>query len=1101
MRRERAVTCSGCGSALVDPHRFCPHCGTTRGWLCPTCKLPAAAEDASCRHCGSELLDAEETQRGPSYADDQKEIFKSQIAGERKRITMMFADVAGSTDLIANLDPEQGSRFLLAVLEEMVAAVEEFGGVVNQVSGDGIMALFGAPLAMEDHAKRACYAALHMQDRVHGHTFAEACGQSVRVRVGLHSGEVVAAERGHGFDRQYTAFGRASYIAARLEQAARPDLILMSDATHALVAPWVHSKCLGPIPLKGLRDPVVTYQLSGAVFHRHHVRSLRDNTPFVGRKALLSRISTIAEQAFSGRGQAVLLTGEPGIGKSRLCQELIARIEPTYKLLQCGGISFIRPTPYHGALEWLQTFWRADGDDIEQEVRGWLTSLGPSAAVHAPAILALAGADSKDRAWGLLSAADRRKRTVRGIIDLLMLQARRGPMMLFVEDVQWLDDATIEVMHSLVERIEEAPVMLLITARRDELAGGFSKPPITTIEMANFSERETAEFIDALVGGCTSSLRIKQQLFEHTGGNAFFIEETLTSMKATDLPLGTDDLSAAGIPDTVQGLIAMRIDRLSPPAKAALQAAAVLGANFDSQQMASLAAVKDQEGEITRHLVEHGFLAQSADAGRIHFAFRHALGREVAYAGLLTEHRKGLHARALQLLEESEGIQPSVLAYHASRGENWERAHRYSLAAGEISLARSASREALHFFEEALQSLLKLCEDDVRRQAELKLRFIVRNTLFSLGRAREIGPHLLIAEELAQRLGDRSALARAQSLRSHHAWLMAQWADAITVGEAALRLSNDIGDVGLTATTIFFMGLSRYSLGEYATSADLFMQNRGILAGELAHERFGAVGICSVVSNSFLSIALLELGRFDEARSAAACAQSIAGDAGAPFDWIQANLATAGVDLARGQVSGVVPLLEQTLGLCRTSAAVLIPRTLSALAFAYALEGRGADVIKLSMQEEAGGEAINSVKPMTLRMMAEALLLADRIADARGRAQALVELSRSTAQPGAEAWGLYFQAAIHTAQHMFDDADELLRICTGVAGPRRMIYLLARCGLLEAEIAHMSAKPNAECLRERAESRCHAIGLGAWVARSPWRKWHALLTDGKAAPA
>ena len=367
--------------------------------------------------------------------------------------------------------------------------------------------------------------------------------------------------------------------------------------------------------------------------------------------------------------------------------------------------------------------------------------------------------------------------------------------------------------------------------------------------------------------------------------------------------------------------------------------------------------------------------------------------------------------------------------------------------------------------EDALEAVSKLPANNDVRRAELGLRFEIRNTLLLLGRAWDIGEHLITAESLARQIGDNPGLARALYQRAHYAWLIGKWGDAIDTGAAALTICEKIGDLALRFPTMRSIWLW------------LSARNVATLSGDLALERFGSVSICSVVSGCYLSICLAELGRLDEAAKAAAGAQSVAREAGGPFDRIQADLAVAGVDLIRGDAEQRIPLLEEALALCRSaSVAVLIPRTATALALAYALAGRAEEALELTPErEEKSGEA---VRAMSLLASGQALLVAGRVKEAVVRAKVLLEHCRTTNQPGAEAWGLYLLASAYAAQGLWLETDSLLRRSTALAKPRGMRPLLARCDLLQASVARaLGDEQGAADLAKVAYGKHLSLGL------------------------
>jgi len=637
-------------------------------------------------------------------------------------------------------------------------------------------------------------------------------------------------------------------------------------------------------------------------------------------------------------------------------------------------------------------------------------------------------------------------------------------------------------LSALVQRIKDARIFLLATVRSENAPIVTGHIPATVIALDNFTADETREFLDATLGPNHALQDLKSQISQRTAGNAFFLEEIIKSLQSVGVLVGSigsyslGEVSDVEIPGTVQDLLAVRIDRLPPRAKEALQAAAILGTEFNPDHLARLVELGEDRGAILGQLSHANFLVEGAGSWGRHLAFRHALSREVAYSGMLHENRHRLHSRALRILEEEGDVEPSILAYHARCGEVWEKDYRYSRSAGETAFSRSAPQNALDFFEEALSALAKLPASDATRRAEMDLRFMLRNTLFWLGRAGSIGEHLEVAERLARRIGDDRGLSKALCQRAHNAWQMGAWQDALDIGGAALIMSDKIGDLGLKVSTSFYMGLANHALGNYVSAANLLAQNVTTLSGDLARERFGAVSICSVVSGSYLAICLAELGRIEEAVSAADRARSIANEAGGPFDRIQADLATATPDLIRGDVASTIPLLENALALCESaSLAVLLPRTVAALALAYTLAGRIDAALELTAERsEKSGEA---VRAMSLLASGQALLIAGRVIEAASRADILTQHCNATNQAGVKGWGLHLLASARAVVGSWQESRVLLEAAIALAKPRGMLPLLARCHSLYAVVQRSLGDESYTRLANAASIDCRKLGL------------------------
>ena len=1026
-----AETCSSCLVLVPAAARFCPACGNVIGRTCSACHTRLVHEEEPCPSCGM-ALDASAPHLDAS-------------PGERKNVTILFSDTVGSTGLLSQLDLEEGRWLLEAVVGEMGAAVRAFGGVVSQINGDGLMALFGAPQAIEDHAMRACCAALRMQEAIGETRFVEKLGLPVSIRIGLHSGEVVVAERGNGFNHYLTAFGVAAHLAARLEQLAGAGQVCISADTHSLVAGRIEAERMPAVSVKGFAAPVETWRLTGIVGLLPAPPPHGVGAPFIGRDDVLGVLRDMTAQACTGRGIATVISGDPGSGKTRLCMEVFDSLPAGWRSVQVRASSFPPPPPYRGIVDLLRACM-ADDPSGSPDLYVWLDRRTAGFPEHADALRPLFLAGSM--ATPVPQFRQRQAQVALAVTSILRRLAHERPMMVLVDDLQWIDPASNHVLAALAQSIRDVPMILLATARVDGLPAVIREAGPRLITLPPFTAEETLLFLNTVPDTALLAPAGKQRLFRLTGGNALFLEELIKSQTITGL--SSDPKSAVAMPSRVQDLLTMRVDRLSAAAKAMLQAAAVLGMEFERVQLSDMAGHHGAAlALVLAELHDGGFLRPMADEMAERWSFHHVLGRDAAYSGLLRESRWRLHARALRVLERADGQDPSVLTFHARESQDWHAAHRHGVAAGLASLARSAPHEAMQFFEDALDALRRLDAYDATRRSELDLRFLMRNTLFSLGRAGDIGEHLAAASALAELLGDDHAKARALCQGAHLAWQMGRWTDAIATGTHAMTVAEGIGNVGLAVSSRFFMGLSTLALGQIETGADLLRHNVSILGGDLARERFGFVSICSVVSGAYLAVCLTELGRFDEAEQAALAAQATARQHGLAFDQIQADLALAGVDLMRGDSGRRIELLERALSLCRTaSVAVLLPRASTSLAFAYALAGRSGEVGALVVErDEQSGEA---VRAMSLLAGTEAMLLSGDVGGAEARAAALIAFARRTNQAGAEAWGQLMYACCLLAAGRWVLAIAAADAAAVVAAARTMRPLAARASLVSA---------------------------------------------------
>src|SRR5712692_4603494 len=513
-------------------------------------------------------------------------------------------------ELLADRDPEEARKILDPVLERMMEAVHHYEGTVNQVMGDGIMALFGAPLAHEDHAVRACYAALRMQESVK--RYAEGVrheeGITIRIRVGLNSGEVVVRAIGSDLRMDYTAVGQTTHLAARMEQLAEPGTALLTAATLALGEDFIQVKSLGPMRLKGLSEPVQVYELAGAnpVRSRFQVHATRGLTKFVGRTSEIAQLADALDLARSGRGQIVAVVGEPGVGKSRLCWELAhSHRTDGCLVIDTASVSYGKATTYFPVIELLRGYFQIEPRDdirkIREKVTGKMLSLDRTLEPALPALLALLDVPP-DEQWARLDPLQRRQRNLDAVKRLLLRESHVQPVVVIFEDLHWIDGETQAVLDGLVESLPTARMLLLVNYRPEYQHGWSGKTYYRQVRLDALPTATAEELLQALLGSDASLGPLKQLLIERTEGNPFSLEESVRTLVETAVLEGAPGAyrltrAPAGLqmPTTAQAIVAARIDRLNPEDKRLLQAASVIGKDVSLALLDAIAHVPESD--------------------------------------------------------------------------------------------------------------------------------------------------------------------------------------------------------------------------------------------------------------------------------------------------------------------------------------------------------------------------------------------------------------------------------------------------------------------------------------------------------------------------
>jgi len=863
-----SLSCGGCGAALALP--------------CPSCTHANIPGSRFCNQCGQRLESAPAPTRPapstytPRYLAEKVLTLRGALEGERKQVTVLFVDIVDSSRLAERLDLEVVHELMDRVLRLMAEAVHRYQGTVNQFLGDGLMALFGAPIALEDHAVRATHAALAIQETVEAYSrkFAEEHGMELRLRLGLNSGPVVVGKIGDDLRMDYTAVGDTTNLADRMQELAEPGAILMTEATHRLVAGYVKSEPLGSITLKGRREPVSVFRLTGRRRRRTRLEVSVEAglTDLVDRTRELQVLRDSFARAKEGRGQVVALVGEPGVGKSRLLHEFRRLLEDE-RLIWLEGhcVAFGQATPYLPILDMCRAnFQIEDGDipfQIEAKLRQGVRGIDPGLERILPYLRELFGL-AEDESLKHLDPKERRRQMFEAIRTLTLAGGQRRVQVFVFEDLQWIDQTSEEYLDFVVQSLAAIPALLLTTHRPGATIRWADKAYFTRLDLELFGDDEMQTLVGRVLGGGPAPPDVVRVIQEKAEGNPLFVEEITRSLRERGVLVeraGAHVWSAhttVSVPGSIKDIVNARLDHLPESVKRTLQMAAVIGRQFGVDLLTQVA---EDQHEVPHHLEilkRLELIRETRAFPELEYAFKHALIQDVAYESLLGARRQELHeavGRAIErLYADRLDEQAPLLAHHYGRSVHPDRMIDWALLAGDRAARLYANAEATLYYEQALVGARTLGTpgkpaaeiDAVVRLAAVGAthREVIERDWANLERART----------LAEELGDATRRAHVLYWLGRIDYVRGRPAAALDYARRSLEIAEKLQDARLAALPVNLMGRIYWQQSDFARA--------GQLLGRSA-EQMRDLGNKTEESTAagFAGVALAYLGDFEQA--------------------------------------------------------------------------------------------------------------------------------------------------------------------------------------------------------------------------------------------
>ncbi len=930
------MECARCRHEVPPDAAFCPQCGARLVAACSACGTDNAPSHRFCTKCGTPLTGARPPERDPargperpSAAEPEREaprfasprsytpkhladkilVTKSALEGERKQVTVLFCDITDSTGLAERLGAEAMHDLLDRFFELALAEVHRYEGTVNQFLGDGFMALFGAPLAHEDDARRAVLAALGIQRRLEAHaSLGPGSPQTVRVRMGINTGFVVVGRIGDNLRMDYTAVGDTTNLAARLQQAAEPGQVLLSDATHRLVSGVARAERIDALPVKGRSEPVTAWRLTGLGPRRSSLeeRPARELGEFVGRQREVGVLHDLFAQVLAGEGQVVGVVGEPGMGKSRLLHEFGAGLAgQRVTLLEGRCVSYGSSIPYLPLVDLLRHncgIVESDGADaVVAKVNDGLRGVGLAPTEWARYVLHLLGVREGGDGLDALSPEAIKSRTFEALRQLALRGSRLRPIVFVVEDLHWIDRTSEDYLASLVESLTATHILLLMTYRPGYRPPWMDRSYATQITLRPLGRQDALTVVRSIVSEAPLSSTLSETILGRAEGNPFFLEELALSVAGQR---GAEQ----AIPDTVQGVITARIDRLSEETKRLLRTASVLGREFS---LKLLDRIWDGGDALQPHLLELKrleFVYERAGGEEPVYVFKHALTQDVAYDGLLTPRRQALHGAGARALEElfADRLEEvyGALAFHYGRSEDADKAVEYLLRMADKAARVYANAEALVHLADALVHLERRPRGGEHDRIVIEIALRQGFSLYFLGRFEESVDLLLRHQEPLAALDDPDLAGRFHFWLAHMYSRLGKQDLAASNAHRAIEKATRAGDDATLGKAHGLLALEGHWAGRPAEGVEHGREAVALLEKTNQQWWLG-------MAHFYVAVNHLTVGRFDDVMRATARARAVGESISDPRLQCYALFTAGWADTMRGELDAASEESEQ----------------------------------------------------------------------------------------------------------------------------------------------------------------------------------------------
>jgi class 3 adenylate cyclase/tetratricopeptide (TPR) repeat protein len=1032
--------CNYCGFLMEPAARFCGGCGRPRSRSSDTVphtlsflqsNIPADLADRILRSGGAML-------------------------GERKHVTVIFADVRDSTALIDQLDPEEALQILGPVLKSLMDAVHHHDGFVNQTLGDGIMALFGAPIAREDHAVQACSAAIAMRTAVS--ELNQRTGRDIAIRIGMNSGEVVIHSIGNNLAMNYDAVGKSVHLAARMEELAAPGKILLTAATHDLAKGFVTVEPQGFSNVKGVSEAIEVFELTAMrIRTRWQVRSARGLSVLVGRQNELNSLRTALENAAEGNGQSLTIVAAAGLGKSRLIHDFIRNLSDEWTVLETACPSQRTDSSYYPISTLIRAMFEIGVNEnpeaVTDRVKDGVNRLDPMLAPFLPSILSLLDLSADDQEWRKLEPSERRLRTIEAVRSLVLRLARSKPLVILIEDLHWSDAETRLILQNLADALDKTQIVIIMTQRPEG-----APPALGTmrLDLSPLDDATSHQLIDWLMGDDGSLVPIKRRILAQAQGNPLFMEELVQALKETRILDGNpgnyrvaNKTGRVEIPHTIHSVLAARIDLLDGFPKSLLQTSAVIGMEISVALLSGMMDVTPAEisGEL-RTLEIADFLRKIRSATSADYSFKHELTREVVYSTMLLGLRRSLHAKAVEVIESrfSDRLDEHIdrLADHAFQAELWEKAVPYQLRSCRRAIKRGANQDAISICERGLETLSHLPASAARIKAEIDFRLALVIALEPLGRHRQIAAVLREASRSSDSFGDPQRTAAVNCQLAVALWRLGEHPAAMAAAEVARNIANEIRDSSLQFASLLIVGIIHHETGAFAESVDIHERCIALETPELDQKRAGWAAYPSVLLRTFMADSLIELGELDRAEAMAEDASRRAEILDHAYSRTNINHVLGRLRIAQARYAEALSLLRESWQTCLDLEIIqMYPVFAARMGEAHLATGdveTALDILSVPERLDVPLAEHSFGWRYLFLAQGQALLTAGRLTEARAAGERALALAEQRGEPPQQAYAMHLLGKIARKENPQDFA-------ITEAYFKRALQLAEKCGM------------------------------------------------------